>query len=149
MCLHHTVCFCHLCLAGAEGDSWISLQPSSQHCQAQVTSKSTAAPSPAQSSCHACPHGCCASAEAAAHSRGERGCKPQTPLRRSQWLCQSSTSAKIKSSQLTSMEAKQKHLLHHPFQTQHEASKKGLSFFSTTSACEDTLISARQEDFRL
>lgn len=48
------------------------------------------------------------------------------------------------------MEAKQLQLPHHPSQTLHEAPKKGLSWFSTTSVrCEDTLISARQEDFSL
>lgn len=36
-------------------------------------------------SCQACLHGCSASAEA--DSQGERGCKPQTSLMRSQWLC--------------------------------------------------------------
>lgn len=107
-------------------------------------------------SCYACPHGCSAPAEAAAHSWGERGCKPQTSVTRSQWLCQYSSSepSMQNSNPLNRPVWKQSNLhnvqlLHQPFQTRCEAPKKGLSWFSTTSACEDTLISARQEDFSL
>ena len=57
--------------------------------------------------------------------------------------------AKIKASQQTGMEVEPFQLLQHLFQTQHEVAKEGLSCFSTTSACEDTLIYARQESFSL
>lgn len=58
-------------------------------------------------------------------------------------------SAKTKASLQTGMEVKPFQLLHHLFQTQREVAKEGLSCFSTTSACEDALIYARQESFSL
>lgn len=95
--------------------SWTSPQLSSQQCQAQVTSKSAAAPSPAWSILPGLPPWLLCVYWGSSAFPGERGCKPQIPLKGSQWLCQNSTSVSVQKSKPLNRPAHKQS--HHSFYT--------------------------------